>query len=68
MVSTKAWYFSKTIWASIIAVAATLASAFGIVVDDQTQYQLAENAVQFVTVVASLLAVFSRLTATSLIR
>ena len=68
MVSTKAWYFSKTIWASIIAVAATLASAFGIVVDDQTQSQLAENAVQFVTVVASLLAVFSRLTATSLIR
>jgi len=65
MSDSKPWYYSKTIWASLIAVVATIGSAFGMNVDEATQSQLAENAVQLVAIAASLLAVFGRLTATS---
>ncbi|EFL88968.1 hypothetical protein [Ahrensia sp. R2A130] len=67
MTESKPWYLSRTIWASLVAVAAALSSAFGHTVDDGMQTQLTEAAMQIVAVGASLIAVFGRLAATSII-
>lgn len=58
---------SRTIWASLVAVAAALSSAFGFTIDADTQVQLADAAMQIIAVGASLVAVFGRLAATTII-
>jgi len=65
MEKTKPWYFSKTIWASLIAVIGSMAAAFGFEIGADEQEQFSEAIVQIVTVTASLLAVLGRLSATS---
>lgn len=65
MIDSKPWYFSKTIWASLIAVAAAGASAFGFGLDAETQAELADVVMQLIAVGASLLAIFGRLAADS---
>ena len=65
MMDVKPWYLSKTIWASLVAVAAALLSAIGIDVTEPMQAQIVELVLQTITVSASLLAVFGRLVATS---
>ena len=64
---SKPCYLSRTIWASLVAVAAALSSAFGHTIDAGTQGQLTEAAMQVVAVGASLVAVFGRLAATTTI-
>lgn len=61
----KPWYLSKTIWSSLIAVAAAVLAAFGVDLDEPAQRELAEAGLQLVTVAASLFAIFGRLVATS---
>ena len=65
MPEAKSWYFSKTIWGSLIAVAATVATAFGLNIDEASQLQLTDAVLQLVTVAGSLFAVLGRLTASS---
>lgn len=67
MTESKPWYMSRTIWASLVAVAAALSSAFGHTIDMGTQSQLTEAAMQVVAVGASLVAVFGRFAATTII-
>ena len=67
MTNAKPWYLSRTIWASLVAIAAALSSAFGHAIDDGVQSQLTDAALQAVAVGASLIAVFGRLAATSII-
>lgn len=63
----KPWYTSKTIWGSLIAVGAAIASILGFEIDPQSQASLTEAILQFVAVCASLFAIFGRLSATSMI-
>ena len=67
MVEEKAWYKSRTIWGSLVAVAASLLGGFGVVVDAQTQTEFVDIIIQFVTVTGALLAIYGRLNATEVI-
>lgn len=61
----KEWYKSKTVWGGLIAVGAAAAGAFGIVVDQDTQDQIAECAVVIATAAGGLLAIYGRIKAES---
>ncbi|NRB30289.1 MAG: hypothetical protein HRU27_06820 [Rhizobiaceae bacterium] len=61
----KPWYASRTIWGSIIALLAAVASAFGVEIDQQMQTTFIESVLQLVAIGGSILAVFGRMTATT---
>ncbi len=61
----KPWYQSKTIWGSLVAIGAALASALGYPIDQATQSMMVESLLQLATVGGSLFAIFGRLSATS---
>ena len=63
----KPWYASKTIWGSIVALLAAVASAFGVEIDQQMQTTFVETALQLVAVGGSVVAVFGRMTADTMI-
>ena len=63
----KPWYTSKTIWGSIIALLAAIASAFGVEIDEQMQTTFVETALQLVAIGGSIIAVFVRINATTMI-
>ncbi|MEP0944898.1 MAG: hypothetical protein ABJH63_02105 [Rhizobiaceae bacterium] len=63
----KPWYTSRTIWGSIIALLAAIGSAFGVEIDQQMQTSFVETALQLVAVGGSVLAVFGRINASSMI-
>ena len=63
----KPWYASRTIWGSIIALVAAVASAFGVEIDQQMQSTVVESALQLVAIGGSIVAVFGRMTATTMI-
>ena len=67
MVDEKPWYESRTIWGSLIAVAAALSAAMGITIDGATQAELASVVVQITGAAGSLLAIYGRLVATDII-
>lgn len=67
MIEEKPWYLSKTIWGSIVAVAASLLSGAGISLDSPAQAQFAEAAVQLVGALGGLFAIYGRLSATDII-
>lgn len=67
MVEEKSWYQSKTIWGSLVSVAAALAASFGITVDASSQSDIATAIVQIVGGAGALLAVYGRLKATQII-
>ncbi|MGB7286201.1 MAG: hypothetical protein WBC71_04645 [Salaquimonas sp.] len=67
MVEEKPWYESKTIWGSLIAVAAALSATIGISIDQAAQAELASILVQLVGAAGSLLAIYGRLSATDII-
>ena len=59
----KAWYMSKGVWGGIIAIAAAVAGAFGIVVSPEDQASLAEAAVVVASGVGGALAIVGRVMA-----
>jgi hypothetical protein len=59
----KPWFFSKTIWGSLVSASAALATVFGLSIDGQTQVELTEIAVQIAGAAGALLAVYGRLSA-----
>ena len=61
----KPWYTSKSIWGSIVAVIAVIASAFGLEIDEHSQSLIVDAALQMVAISASLFSVLGRLNATS---
>ncbi|MEP1206734.1 MAG: hypothetical protein ABJM29_07495 [Rhizobiaceae bacterium] len=63
----KPWYTSRTIWGSIVALLAGVLSSFGFDIDDATQSAFIDGALQLVAVGGSLIAVFGRISATSMI-
>lgn len=62
---TKPWYFSRTIWASIVTVAAGLGGVLGLPVEDVDSQAFVETILQAVTALSGLVAVFGRLKAVS---
>lgn len=67
MVEEKPWYLSKTIWGSLVAVAASLAGIAGVPIEAGAQGQIADALVQAIGAVGALVAIYGRLTATNVI-
>jgi len=65
---SKAWYTSKTVWGGLIAVGAAIAGGFGIVIDADTQNDIADLAVVAVGAVGGLLAIVGRVKANKAIK
>lgn len=63
MNTNKAWYFSRTIWASIITVMAAAAGLTGLSVEDADQILLTDTVLQVVTGLAGIVAIIARLNA-----
>ena len=59
----KPWYLSRTIWASAVAVAATLASAVGLPLDATDVAALPDAVLQAVAAVAGVIAIIGRISA-----
>lgn len=64
----KPWYLSRTIWASLIAVLASVLGLFGFVVQEGDVNSLAEALTQAVAAIAALVAIIGRIGASSRIR
>ncbi len=67
MLNSKPWYQSKTIWASLIAIGAGIASPFGVDIDQALQISISQAVMQFITAASSIFAIFGRITAKSAI-
>lgn len=67
MVDEKPWYLSKTIWGSLISVAAAFTGMIGMSLDPATQGEIADALVQIVGAAGALLAIYGRLRATDVI-
>jgi len=67
MIDEKPWYLSRTIWGSLIAVAAALGSILGISLDQTVQAELADIVVQMAGAAGALVAIYGRLAATEII-
>jgi len=67
MIEEKPWYLSRTIWGSLIEVAAALGSILGISLDQATQTELADIVVQLAGAAGALVAIYGRLAATEII-
>jgi hypothetical protein len=68
MNAQKPWYMSRTIWASLITIAATAASALGVPIDEAAAGALTESVLQTVAAVGSIVAIIGRLSATTRIK
>lgn len=65
MNTSKPWYLSKTIWAAMVSVAATIGTMIGIDVDAGTREQMTDALLQIVSALAGVTAIFGRITANS---
>lgn len=57
----KPWYMSRTIWASLVAIAASIAGLFGFAVEDADTEALVEATMQTIVAAAGLMAILGRL-------
>lgn len=64
MNTVKPWYFSKTIWASIVTVMLSVGSIVGMPVHAVDPQMVADMLVQLVMALAGITAIFGRLSAT----
>jgi len=59
----KPWYLSRTIWASGVAVIATLAGAVGFPIDSTEVASLPDALLQAIAAIAGVVAIIGRVTA-----
>ena len=64
----KKWYESKAVWGGIITVGAAVAGALGIVVDVDTQGQIADLVTLALSAIGGLVAIYGRIKADKLIK
>lgn len=64
MESSKPWYLSRTVWASLVTVAAALGGLMGMSIASSDQALMTEAVLQIVTAVGGVIAVLGRLSAT----
>ncbi len=67
MIDEKPWYQSKTIWGSLVAVAAAFAGALGFNIDAQNQLLISDAILQFIVAGGALFSIYGRLSATDVI-
>ena len=67
MVDEKPWFMSKTIWGSLISVAAAFTATLGISLDQAAQSEITDALVQLIGAAGALIAIYGRLTATDII-
>jgi len=67
MIEEKTWFQSRTIWGSLVAVAASVMSLFGIQLDEMAQLEIADTFVQLSGVIGAVFAIYGRLDATEVI-
>ncbi|WP_082376384.1 hypothetical protein [Ahrensia marina] len=65
MTDNKPWYLSKTIWAALISIIATVAAFFGVTIDDSLRESLSVGLLQLVTAIAGIVAIFGRISASA---
>ncbi|MDZ7822827.1 MAG: hypothetical protein U5K75_01450 [Ahrensia sp.] len=65
MQNEKPWYLSKTIWAAVISILATVATFFGVPIDEAGRQGLTDGLLQIVSAVAGVFAILGRVTANS---
>ncbi|KXF78272.1 hypothetical protein ATN84_00230 [Paramesorhizobium deserti] len=65
MNAVKPWYLSKTIWASAVTFAVSIAGLLGISTETIDQPSLVEIIMQFVTALSGLIAIVGRFNADS---
>jgi hypothetical protein len=63
MAETKPWYYSRTIWASLVTVASAFAGIVGLPVEGLDNSVLTDTLLQLVTAVAGAVSIFGRLSA-----
>lgn len=63
MTDTKPWYLSKTVWAAIVSVLATLSSMLGMPLPSGSSEVLTDAILQLVAAIAGLFSIFGRMTA-----
>lgn len=63
MDTTKPWYLSKTVWASLVTIALSVAGMFGLPTGNIDQGSLADILLQLVTASSGAIAIFGRLSA-----
>ncbi len=68
MDTSKPWYLSRTIWASLVTVALSLAGMAGLPIGEVDGGELAEAVVQALTAVLGVVAIVGRLNATRRLR
>jgi hypothetical protein len=68
MNESKPWYLSKTVWASIVTILASLGGLSGITGGAVDSGAAADAVMQVITALTGLVAVFGRVTATNKIR
>lgn len=64
MESSKPWYLSRTVWASLVTVAAAIGGLMGMSIGASDQALVTEALLQIVAAVGGVIAVLGRLTAT----
>ena len=67
MNDTKPWYMSRTVWGALVAIAASIGGAFGIMITEADQIEIADTALQLVGTVGGFLALYGRLSAQKII-
>ena len=67
MSNEKPWYLSKTVWASIVTIVLSCSSFFHISTDGIDQGSLTDTMIEFVTALSGIVALFGRVSATTLI-
>ncbi|MEP2943576.1 MAG: hypothetical protein ABJ081_07710 [Hyphomicrobiales bacterium] len=68
MNETKPWYFSRTVWGALIAIAASIGGAFGIMLGEVDQSALTDAILQMVGAVGAVVALYGRLSANQILR
>ena len=63
MEEAKPWYLSRTIWASVVVVAATLAGLSGYAIGETDADGLTDAILEAVTAIAGIVAIVGRLAA-----
>ena len=64
MSSTKPWYLSRTIWASLITIATAAGGMLGLPVGTIDNAALTDTLLQAIAAISGLVAIFGRLSAT----
>lgn len=68
MNETKPWYFSRTVWGALVAIAASVGGAFGIMLGDVEQSTLTDAILQIVGAIGAVIALYGRLSASQALR